>query len=85
MRDLRRGAKGCQVSRVSCMGGWCGVRDKCALHVTNDRSKPAERMCRKGDTESFEPIRVIRACVAGEHTPAAPATWFDPATSFSTA
>lgn len=47
------------MSRASCMGGMCPLRDKCALHVTDDRSKPIERLCSRGGAESYQPIAIV--------------------------
>lgn len=38
------------------MGGWCALRDRCALHVAIDRSAPFERLCEPGQKDGFEPL-----------------------------
>lgn len=40
----------------ACMGGWCHVRDRCALHLQADRREPAERVCGHGRSDAFTPI-----------------------------
>jgi len=41
----------------SCMGGWCEVRDRCALHIGGNRSRPSERLCEIGTHDAFVPVR----------------------------
>lgn len=36
------------MSGTACMGGWCTKRDRCAHHLTDDRSVVAERLCEPG-------------------------------------
>lgn len=69
------------MNKPSCMGGWCAARDKCALHLADDRSKPAERLCEPGATDNFEPVRIVRSAGSWERANAsllAPAQWFEP-------
>jgi hypothetical protein len=40
---------------LSCMGGWCKLRDKCARHHAVDRRRPVERLCERGE-EQPEPL-----------------------------
>ena len=66
---------------ISCMGGFCGRRESCALYHARDRSRPAERLCEPRKTDAFEPIKVVRP--AGTWERSAPqvmlsrATWLD--------
>lgn len=48
------------MAHISCMGGWCDRRESCVLHTTPDRSHPVDRLCERGQHDSYEPIRVIR-------------------------
>lgn len=43
----------------ACMGGWCTVRDRCAMHCCADRSEVAERLCMPG-TRNERPITIAR-------------------------
>jgi hypothetical protein len=36
-------------ARLSCMGGWCKLRDKCARHHAIDRRRPVDRLCETGE------------------------------------
>ena len=48
------------MSRISCMGGFCPIRDRCRHHVTEDRSLPIERLCEPRQHDAFEPMaRVV--------------------------
>lgn len=44
----------------ACMGGFCRIRDKCSLYVS---TSPVihERLCELGQTDSFEPIKLVRS------------------------
>ena len=45
------------MSRTSCMGGWCAVRERCGHYRPGDQmSQPVERMCDPRDSarEMFE-------------------------------
>lgn len=42
---------------LSCMGGWCPVRDRCELHL-QPTAHVSERLCRKG-LEQPEAMRAI--------------------------
>lgn len=44
----------------SCMGGWCHIREKCALHQSDNRANPHERVCSPKTTNAFEPIVIIK-------------------------
>lgn len=33
---------------LSCMGGWCALRDHCRHYHAADRTTPSERLCRPG-------------------------------------
>ena len=39
----------------ACMGGWCGLRNRCERHLTADREVVAERLCDRGD-EMPQPV-----------------------------
>ena len=59
------------MSRSSCMGGWCAIRERCGHYRPGDRmAEPIERMCNTHDSprEMFE---------AGKWTfiPVAPDSW----------
>lgn len=49
---------------VTCMGGWCHVRDRCAHHYS-DSHIIAERLCPKGESQPVE----IRPLVRDEEVP----------------
>jgi hypothetical protein len=54
--DIREAARlAAQVP--ACMGGWCRYREACALHLREDRSHVAERLCPKG-AETPVPVKV---------------------------
>lgn len=38
---------------TACMGGFCGVREGCLRHTTEERSNPLERVCRDGQANAF--------------------------------
>lgn len=44
---------------ASCMGGWCSRRDRCARHLTADRSAPFERLCEPGDHDCFKHAALV--------------------------
>ena len=49
------------MTATSCMGGWaCERRNRCAHHVTEDRSRPVERLCEPNRFDSWAPIREPR-------------------------
>ncbi len=45
---------------MSCMGGWCHLRDKCLHHAPNQHQPVFERLCESGTTDAFSPLVVIR-------------------------
>lgn len=66
---------------AACMGGWaCPKREHCRLHVQQDRTHVAERLCEPGQFDAYEPIRVRRKAGTWERPQVAallkPATWF---------
>ena len=54
--------KNCGESSRACMGGWCGLRDECERHTTDDRARAVERLCEPGMDGILEdaPIRFHR-------------------------
>ena len=37
------------MSTPACMGGWCSARNRCSLHLQDDRTDVAERLCKRGE------------------------------------
>ncbi len=62
---------------MSCMGGWCHLRDKCKNHAPNPHQPTFERLCEKGDFDAFEPLVFTRPAGTWERKAQglAPATW----------
>lgn len=51
---------GCAFPPVSCMGGFCSLRDACKHHLAADRRIPVDRMCEPKQSDAFEPIYLVR-------------------------
>jgi hypothetical protein len=64
---------------MSCMGGWCHLRDKCRHHAPNPHQPVLERLCERGDFDAFEPLIVTRQAGSWERPSRglAPATWME--------
>lgn len=45
---------------ISCMGGWCHIRDTCRRHTMEIRSLPIERLCEQGETDAYEMIETMK-------------------------
>ena len=52
--------RACAHLPLSCMGGWCAVRDNCRHHQRDDRSHPVDRLCEPKTHDAFEPLRFAR-------------------------
>jgi hypothetical protein len=44
---------------VTCMGGWCRVRENCARYEPKGGAIPIERLCEAGMTDAFEKRVVV--------------------------
>lgn len=44
---------------ISCMGGWCTCRNRCARHLADDRRLPVERLCEPGKKDAYEPVVIV--------------------------
>jgi hypothetical protein len=45
---------------LSCMGGWCHLRDKCRHHAPNPHQPVLERLCEPKRADAFEPLVLVR-------------------------
>ena len=52
----------------SCMGGWCAVRDTCALYRPGDPETPVERLCAPGGHDARVYRRAVPAATAPRYT-----------------
>lgn len=43
---------------IPCMGGWCPKRQSCANYHSPSHQPPAERLCYKGETDSYIPVKL---------------------------